>query len=115
MTNTILFLLTYTFLSFPNLSSNSEDQQTKLLLEVINHQSQNLNGLEVEIYQDDGLIARLNTKKITAISLPLKKYKFVLYYCNDVYKIEAKLFNKRHHMVFVVDEKECKEMVLISK
>lgn len=96
-------------------SSSTSFKTSKVLLEVINHDSKNLNGLELEIHTKERLIARINTNNITAISLPKEKYEFILYYCDEVYSIHAEVIQNQHHMVFVVGEKKCKENLLFSK
>lgn len=88
---------------------------SKVLVEVVNHDSKNLNGLELEIHTKERLIARLNTNNITAISLPKEKYQFILYYCDEIYTITAEVEQQQHHMVFIVGEKKCQETPLFSK
>lgn len=114
----MLYLL-YLFASFTsfflNPSINKNHNTSKVLLEVINHDSKNINGLYLEIYSDERLVARLNTLNITAITLEKEKYEFMLYYCNEVYKIQTEVIQQQHHMVFVIAEKKCKENLLLSK
>ncbi|WP_044202296.1 hypothetical protein [Flammeovirga sp. OC4] len=113
----MLYLL---FIAFPILTLFSPQEKeknntSKVLFEVINYDAQQLNGLELEIYDDERLIARLNTKNITAISLPKEEYEFILYYCNEVFSVKKEVVAQRHHLVFVVGEKNCKENLLFSK
>ncbi|WP_281613309.1 hypothetical protein [Flammeovirga sp. SubArs3] len=109
-----LFLLPTLFLSL--LSTDTHHiKETKLLFEVINHDAQHINNLHLEIHDQDGLIVSLHTKKITAISLPRKDYELKVFYCDEVYSVDTKLFQPRHHIVFVVDEKSCSEPILYTK
>ena len=109
-----LSFISIVFLSFFS-PSTEETTEAKLMFEVINHDAEHLNDLQLEIYDEQGLIASLSTKKLTAISLPKKEYEFKLYYCDEIYIMDTNVMQARHHIVFVVDEKQCQEPILLLK
>ncbi|NME68903.1 hypothetical protein [Flammeovirga aprica] len=110
-----LLYLTLPIITFFSPNEKVKKNTSKVLFEVINYDAQQLNGLELEIYDNKRLIARLNTRNITSISLPKEKYEFILYYCDETFKVKKEIIAQRHHLVFVVGEKNCKENLLFSK
>ncbi|OHX67709.1 hypothetical protein [Flammeovirga pacifica] len=112
----LLFLLLIAFqFSYLNISNSKKVAESKVVFEVINHQAENVNDIPLEIYQKEKLIAKFHTKKLTAISLPVENYEFKVFYCDEVYTIKTTLSQSQHHLVFVLDEKECKDPILLLK
>ncbi|WP_157491582.1 hypothetical protein [Flammeovirga sp. SJP92] len=110
-----VLLVTLPIFSFFLPQEKEKNNTSKVLFEVINYDAKQLNGLELEIYDQEKLVARINTHNITSISLPKEEYEFILYYCNDVFKVKKEVSAQSHHLVFVVGEKNCKENLLFSK
>ena len=108
-------LLTLPFITFFSPAKTEKTETSKVLFEVINYDAQQLNGLELEIYDEQRLVARLNTQNITSITLAREEYQFILYYCNEVFHVKTEIVEQRHHLVFVVGEKNCQESLLFSK
>ncbi|PWJ43981.1 hypothetical protein [Sediminitomix flava] len=102
------YLLIILFSFFYHSSSNSV-----VLIEVVNEDREYIPTV-IEIQResektDEQVISRIEASTAVRTSLTKAGYKIRLISCEHDYYVKTKIFKSKHHLVFVLDDQDCRK------